>query len=274
MKINKEIKITLLLLGIIFIPITITFFINEASLFGFIALALSVILLLVYCLIKIVEFEQKAKSKAKNSSDEQSIKELMKKIADSLPYLSYNENTIHIDLATDTVLDKKIKAIFSIYTDTYDEVIKRSLITQCTNYRPLTAALLYTIADFYLSQTHNSYFRTSVAKLILAHIEENILDKKELTIFDKATGLFSDAINGKITARGDWEMQNQAPDNWFDNLFTCYGDVMNYPSYIADYLHSPIEIKAIQEVMSTMFGFYEIRVLIQKYALIIEDRIK
>ena len=169
-----------------------------------------------------------------------------------------------------TNIFRKKPTIISIYKETYNTMINVPVVEKCQNHRPLTAALLFIIEDLTFAIKKNDKLRKKEAKLIFSYLEEGCLSAKEFEVFDKAVELFSEIIQGSISARGDW-CCNMAGEGWCWSVFACYGDLMRFPQYLQSYLFTPIVIKPSDDSLAFMVEFMELYSSVVDYTQKITD---
>ena len=137
----------------------------------------------------------------------------------------------------------KKKMPFDMY---FSKFTSFSMIKECEMYKPITAAYLYVISDFNYSGNYNR--RRENANYIFSLLE-GILSREEMTFFDKAVDLFGQIIRKEIVPRGDWCFYNGDKGNALQNIFLCYGDLINNPSSIDNYDRAPTMIRGIDVQM-------------------------
>ena len=137
----------------------------------------------------------------------------------------------------------KKKMSFDLY---YSKFISCPIISNSELYKPLTAAYLYVIADCSYMGNYNK--RRENADYVFSFLDKNLSDE-EMKVFDKAVDLFGQVIRKEIIPRGDWCYYNGDYGNALQNIFLCYGDLINNPESIDNYEEAPIIIRGIDVQM-------------------------
>lgn len=145
-------------------------------------------------------------------------------------------------------------------------------ISGCQYYKPLTAAYLFVISDFALMSTGKLHARNESAQEIFSILENKLLSSAELKLFDRYVDLFGGVLRGVISVRGDWCLSDDPSSNPIENLYTCFGDLLEYPTYINDYANAPTVILPAHKHFDFAIKFTTVLSITQSYIDDIERR--
>lgn len=154
-------------------------------------------------------------------------------------------------------------SVTEFYTEAFDSITKKPVAMQCTNYKPLTAAYLFMIADLTMNNAGEQQLRNIETTKIFNFLSGS-LTNAELNVFDSAVKLFAGVIQGNIIPHGSWCM-DKTEDGWFLRLFICYGDLMRYPGYIYNYTSSYVKFNPTEEALTFMSSFIELQERVLNY---------
>ena len=141
----------------------------------------------------------------------------------------------------------KPKTLFEKY---YKEINSLSVVKSSEYYKPITAAYVHVISDYFYLTESRFQQRIESAKNTFDILENKYLTKNEMSVFDTCVDLFGKIIRREIQARADWFLADRATDNPIINLHGCFGDLLYSSSYIFDYENAPILLRPITDVFS------------------------
>lgn len=146
----------------------------------------------------------------------------------------------------------KKKPSFDLY---YSKFISQPIVRKCELHKSITAAYLYVLSDFNYS---DNYIRRRENANDIFSFLDNHFSNEEMNVFDKVVDLFGKVIRKEIMPRGDWCFYNEDNGNALQNIFLCYGDLINNPSSIDNYEEAPIIIRGLDVQMMFAAEFNDI----------------
>lgn len=150
------------------------------------------------------------------------------------------------------------KSTASAFQKHFNEISTLSCVSKSKACKPLTAAYLFVVSDYTLMCVGKMSARNEKAREIFSILESGLLSPNELKLFDRCVELFGQVIRGVVSARGDWCLMDESPNNSMINLYMCFGDLLNFPDYINDYKHAPITVLPIDQLLDFSTQFNEV----------------
>ena len=157
---------------------------------------------------------------------------------------------------------KSGKAPFETY---YSKIISQPVVKSCPYHKPYTAAYLSIISVVcYLMEGNNKRCGKSASE-VLKFLEKEKYTDGDMDVYNKSVLLFSKIIRREIAPRGDWFFYDLDNENLIQRLYLCFGDLINNPDCINDYVNAPTVFREVSDQVRFTVEFDEVFCLTLEY---------